>query len=534
MAWSRARFLAGVGAVVVLLAIVATLDRSPTIEPDTQLYASIAKAWQRDGSGVPTVLPNPAEGADHVRFYGPVYFQLTGLSFQVFGLSKHSARLVSAMGVFVILLSAVSLSISLAGRPRPWIWSVLLIGLAPEVRYAATNGAMESLAVGFVLCGLALLVRCVTSGRRWCPHAVLAGLALALAALTTPRTYPLIIGVLFAAQGLLPREGHGRAPLVAIATLAAVWGGWVWWYCGDPGAWIALLFRVAANTGADVGWVGPRTWAVVPVRLITPMAVVIIGAFGLGRLMRMRRRRRPEPAAEFALAAVGFGGALSFAMMNLTFLFGIYFAVPLLVVLLALPWPALGVPVRVRRTVVGALLGAYLLSAGLTYVRVGLSWDARDPALIRDFVQTHVPQGATVAGPRSRFFFAVESAGASYMTVLQESFADWAQWATDPNRVSLPAISSPLRRPQFLLWPSDWLLPTGYECAAVESAVHYVPPPVQAPMILTKFDGGDLGYPPLTLYRLGAGCPAEVAPVTPETPPDELQRRRRMIKEPSR
>jgi hypothetical protein len=308
---------------------------------------------------------------------------------------------------------------------------------------------------------------------------------------------------------------------------------WIWWYFGDLGAWIALLFRVAANTGADVGWVGARNWAVVPVRLITPLAVVIIGAFGVGRLMRARRRRRAEPVAEFALAAVGFGGVLSFAMMNLTFLFGIYFAVPLLVVLLALPWRAFGVSLHARRTVVSVLLGAYLVSAGVTYARVALTWDARDPALIRQFLQANVPPGATVVGPRSRFFLAVEDAGASYVTVSHESFADWAQWAADPNRVAVPAISSPPRRAQFLLWPSDWLLPTGYECAVTDPAVHYTPPPVQAPSILTKFDGGDLGYPPLTLYRLGPACPVIVPPATPEASPDELQRRRRMIKDPS-
>src|SRR5579872_114115 len=67
------------------LAVIAT--RVPIAEGDDAFYASIAR--------------HPPDV--YVRFYGPVFIRLLGLSFSLFGLSIAALRLISVAGAALIL-----------------------------------------------------------------------------------------------------------------------------------------------------------------------------------------------------------------------------------------------------------------------------------------------------------------------------------------------------------------------------------------------------------------------------------------------
>ena len=55
---------------------VATMRYMPTPFADVQLYASIARARQLYGVGVPTITWNSPAAVDHIPFYGPVFYDL--------------------------------------------------------------------------------------------------------------------------------------------------------------------------------------------------------------------------------------------------------------------------------------------------------------------------------------------------------------------------------------------------------------------------------------------------------------------------
>ena len=510
-----AAIVAWTAAALVLLSLIVTLDRNPTNESDAQLYAAIAHSWLKDGSGVPSVIRNSPSAVDHVAFYGPVYFDLTAISFRIVGPTKVGARIVSLAGAILLALAAALLSSALGGPG--WPWSCLIVLLAPEVRDAATDGTMETLAVGLSVAGLALFVRALTSPRHAAVCSIAAGVALGLAALTTPRTYPFIAA--FLAAGLLrvalDRQG-GRRLLTTTACLLLVVAAWTTHYHGSVIAWARYMAFVLTHEDSDVAIIGPRMWAFGRSRTITPLFVAVAGIAAAWLLDRAARAGRRNLPAEFALLAAWIALVVTFVGMDLTFLFGIYFAVPLLVVVAALPWARLEADPRAVKAAAATLLAAFAGLTLLTDARVALTWVARDPERVTTFVRAHVPHGAAVIGPEGRYFFAVENAGASYWTADANSFADWTRWvpAIDPGATAaarrLPPLAPPVDR--FLLWPADDWLPEGYDCAAGHRVAAYRTAPPSVPALSEWLGGLDVGYPNASLYRLPPGCPSGYDP----------------------
>lgn len=497
--------------------MVSTISRTPTNEPDTQLYASVAKNWIETGSGVPTVTRNSPQAADHVAFYGPVYFSLTGASIKLFGLSKLSPRLVSLGGALLLAASAALLAIALGGRAAPWPWSILLILLTPEVRYGATSGSMETLAVGQLLAGLACMAVAFGPTRRPNWWASAGGVALGLAALTTPRTYPMVLACLAVGAVQFRNDRRGRQVVaVTAAWIAAALGAWAIAHLGSVGAWVRLIVGVMTQEDRDVAVLGGRQWAMTLPRLITPIASVVV-AFAAAKLLDRRRQREARHApAEFALVAAYTGAIAAFVLMDVTFTVGIYFGVPLLVAGLAQPWSQLDIAGRTVTAGRAALLAVLMASAGLTYGRAAATWDARDQSRFVAFLGAHVPPRSAVIGPPYRYFFAVAQVRAAYFTPDLISFADWTRWiapSTDERAIDRgqPTAAAPAGR--FLLWPTDWtVFWDGYECAAGHEVARYVAPPPNWPTLARLLGGNDQGVPDTTLFALPPGCPVGYDP----------------------
>jgi hypothetical protein len=508
-----------------VVGFVVTLDRFPGPFPDPELYASIARSRQLYGIGVPSALWFSPRVVDHIPFYGPVYFDLVALSFNVFGVSLKSFRLVSLFGALMVASAAGILAATLSGSPRRWPWAVALILLTPEIGASATSGEMETLAVGFELLALAIYVTGIRRNTAvW--YGAPAGLVLLLATLTTPRTYPFVLAFLASAV-IVPTLSHTnrRAALLQFGMCGGVLiAGLVIWASrshGSPVQWVRYLAHVLSREDSDVAILrtSARSLAFNWSSLLTPIAAFGGGlAAGLPLVRRSPGSVDDNPGVAFAVLTTCMTAVVVLCGMNLTFTLGMYFALPLFAVVLALPREAF--PLRTRAVAVGliALLAGDAAIAGLKYLRIAATWRAVDPGPINDFVRRYVPEGSAVAGLDAAYFFPVERVGASYRFTSMQSVADWSRWVPefDPAAANVARqMAAPEPAPRFMIWPARKQLPAEYRCALAELVGSYDPPPDNLFRLGRLGKVVWAGYPATALYRLPPGCPKGYDPTGP-------------------
>ncbi len=496
-----------------LAAFAVTLQHTPIVWNDSVAYATIGRALQFGQGGVPTALRDSPTVVDHIPFYGPVFFQLVAWSYALFGFSIGSFRLVSLLGAMLITVAAWGL-VRAHGGPYPrqaWIAAALM--LSPEVGSSATNGRMDSLAVGLGLLALTLAVRGIARGTQPWRYGAEAGVLLTSAALTTPRAYPMV-AAFFGGTLVLwwaPPERRRAAVRQTCATalvFAAIFGAWTVVAHGGPLRWLRYMAFIAARENTDVALLLTRAWAFEAWRAVTPIAAFVGLGVALAEHRRARARGEDWTLQAYGIAVAWIALVAGITVFNGTFFFEIYWALPLLVAVLAI--------VRSTprtRLLFAALLLAFAAVRLVKYVRVAATWAARDPAPIEAFVRSHVPAGADVVGPEDFYFFAVERVGARYLFAYPDSWATWARWVPqfDPSLVHACRPCAPNAN-RFLIWPVPYYsIPPQYACAIESRVATYDPPPVRNLGPFRPEPNALAAYPTTVLYRLRASC----APDTP-------------------
>jgi hypothetical protein len=501
-----------VGSAIVVLTLIATLTRIPVSRGDGPFYASIARSYHYGIDGIPsTLLPEAPTGVDHVRFYGPVYFRTVSALFAVFGVSVAAFRAVNLFGVMLFAAAGVFVCRALGGGPNRRAWTWLLLLLTPEAGTASSSGRMDSLAVGLEMCGFAILLEGIVKQTRPKLYGIASGVLLSTAALTTPRTFPFLFGLAIAAivehwrAPSIPRAIRVQGAVTAI-TGVTIFLLWTTLSSGGPLPWLRFMAYVATHENTDVALLPSATvrdlmftwWQSVT------LAFSVVGALVAAYLMRDRDDTAQALAGSFALVTTWTTLVATMTLFNYTFVFGMYFVLPLTAVVIALPTPLSDVRRR------GAAFVAVMLLVVLAGVRAGkvvhagITWDARDPANLDGFVANHVPPGSRVLGPGPDFFFAVEGAGSRYISVPQVSLADWSRWVRPPDRPAPP----PVPPGDFLLWRNeDGPPPPPVACAIRRLVATYEPPPPNIASIawVTKTDPF-AEYPVTALYALGSRC----------------------------
>jgi 4-amino-4-deoxy-L-arabinose transferase-like glycosyltransferase len=487
------------------------MDRAPIVWVDESLYASVARAVQTSANGVPTMLRDSPDASDHVKFYGPVFFRLAAASFAAFGFSVWSFRIIGVLGAFLIGVAGWLMTRAMCRDTERPLWTLLLLLLTPEVGMVATNGRMDALAVAFELLALAIFVSGLGRKGDAIGSSLAAGVFLALAALTTPRTFPFLLSFGVAGTALVAITPRRRPATIRIFVAllvpllaCAVWSTVAY---GGPDRWLRTLAGIGTSDSIEVAIVSGavRIWWIRPWRLITPAAALLGTVAAL-----LTFRRRPSLAVEDIAALFGLlVGVVTLAIIvavnNFTFLFGAYFALPLMAVVLSLPRARLP-----RDGVLTALVvGLIVCDAGVRFAKyaiVATTWNDRDPEVVERFVATNVPRGSDVIGPQTHYFFAVEEAGSNYLTFSPRSWADWTRVATIPPSVHARIAPTPAKR--FVLWPDEDALPDGLACAHNSVVARYVPPSHAARQRFTElpYSSEVPGYPAATLYRLPAEC----------------------------
>ena len=503
-----------------------TIRRMPTPFADSQLYASIARARQLYGVGVPTITWNSPVAVDHIPFYGPVFYDLCAVWLRINGVTLLSFRMVSLIGAVLYIGGTLLLTRQFSAAPGRTLLAAALVLLTPEVSAGAGTGAMHMLAIGFEVLALATFVRAFDRRRSGRFYAVLAGVLLLLAALTTPRSYPFIFG--FIVAGCTPGIFGGARPAVryrlvaAVLTLMIGMGCWAVLSHGRVDRWVRYVAYIFTHEDTDVAILptAVRDFSFHWSGLLTPAAAVAGGLLAAISLKRRSQGRAEgaEAALTFLLVCAWVELVTTAVVLNYTFTIGEYLALPLLSVVVA--WPRMPLPRGALAAAVCALLAVDTADLAFRAVAVAATWRARDPDPVNAFIVSFVPAGSEVVGPEQPFFFAVERSGSRYRTVSPRSWADWARWVPkiEPAATLVSRqYPAPVARNRFLIWPSHDGPPERYECAASHLVAVFEPAPAAAwtpRWMLSRFDD-DPGYPPAALYRLPDGCPVGYDPTKP-------------------
>jgi len=498
---------------LVILGYAVTLNRVPTQFGDGPFYASISRSLAAGGPGIPSVLASGPTAIDHVKFYGPVFF--TGLSiwFKVFGCSSWTFRVFCGLSGLLVALGGGAISWSLGGRVERRAWACLLLLLTPELGAAATYGRMDPFVVALELFGLGVFVHGITFGRWPWLHGMASGLLLTGAVLSTPRSFPFMLGFAVALVVVLPRStAAARGTLarqagVCVGVVGVLWLIWTIHASGGPREWFHMMAYVATHEDTDVALLRvQRDWMFVWWQSLTP-TFAIAGAVILA--WRLRGSGSHTIAAMFAFTVTWITFVATWTLFEFAFLFAPYAILPLFSVVIAAPVPKTDLDRRHMRVVGLALLILFVGVRGSKLVRAAVTWSARDPATLTAFVRDHVPAGSRVAGRGHGFFFAVEEAGSHYLVASQVSAADWARWMPAIERRTPPPTRPILA--DYLLWPNDVPLalvpPIAMTCRAAVAVAAFTPAPPNIPALSSLAAGDpDAGYAPATLYRLKPTC----------------------------
>ena len=525
---TRQRLGLSAAIVLALCGFAITLDRVPVAWADDVWYASVARSINLSQSGTPSVLAAPARPVDHVRFYGPVFFQLVAASFRWLGFSLASDRLISLVGALVIAAAGLVIVRSFGGSVDRQLWASALLLLTPELGFSATNGRMDSTAVGLGMAALAVYLRGLARERLPLRHGLAAGLLLGAAALTTPRMLPFVFAVIFGSAAFFLMAGPRRRSewlLLGAMTIGCsiVMGAWTVHAHGGPIEWARYLIAIVPAVGVDVAFspTAVRQWQIEPWRIISSLAAILGAVIAGNGLVRSRGKHSGrDRAAGLALTITSINFIVVVLAFNLTFIFSVYFALPLLAVVLALPreWFVVS---RSTLSLAGAVLFALdALVRGGKYGGAALTWAARDPERIERFVAVHVPAGSEVIGEPSVYFYAVEASHSRMRQAFPDNYADWATWA--PRDTQSPARVGRMERRRFFLWPADqrtFVPPAEYLCHDRRLVAVYEPPPTHIEwMGRLAYLTGTPGYPKSELYELPPDCPRASRPTSRRTP----------------
>ena len=481
---------------------------------------------------VPTITWNSPVAVDHLPFYGPVFFNLAAISLHFVGPKLLAFRLVSVAGTALLLVAAALLARIWSDDKDRWRWSVVLLAVTPQVNAGIADGAMHILAVGLEVAAVGMLAAGLTRQSRAVWTAVCAGALLTLAALTTPRSYPFVVG--FFAAACVPGifGGNGRAGRRQVAWAGVVLAaGWLLWTVvshGGPIPWFRYMSYIALHEDTDVALLPTAVrefsfgWSAMVMAFFSVAGAVTV-AILLVRDPSDTNRARASGMA-FGLVATWIGLVITVVVLNYTFSIAEYYVLPLFAVLMATPRRLLDARPRLVAATMGLLFTCCLGVLAFRYVRVAATWDARDPEPLNRFVAAYVPAGSAVIGPEAPYFFPVERSGSRYRTMSPRSWADWARWVpiVEPEAMLLARqrLVAPAGQ-RFLLLPTDDDFPPEYECARAHLVAVFHPAANWMSRLgpIGRVNAADnLGYPETSLYRLPQNCPTGYNPTRRSSP----------------
>jgi 4-amino-4-deoxy-L-arabinose transferase-like glycosyltransferase len=503
---------------VALLLLLLILPRSPLPWLDEIFYASAALAVVRGGPPVPTVLAAFPHTLRLDLLYGPMISFLGSLEVKFFGLSATSWRMVGFAGGVGTVFSAAWVSRRLERSPAAMAAAAMMVALSQGMGARATSGRFDTVTMTFELLSLACALgamRMHESRSTGLVYAALTGIFCGLAALSTPRSFPFILG-LSVGMGLelaLVRKWElaVRAVTAGVAALVTV-GLWTFSLGISPIGWLRFVAAASQGDKINVSPILHGTWHLLDGPLVPRlsgllfvllMTLVFGGAMLTARHTIEAEGQDANSGLRLASIAVLINYVALFLMISRFWDYEI-FVVPLVVpVLMALTAKILrGGGLRaVPRVVLGCWLLLAIILVGIRSGKVVawlVSYDERDPQPLQDFISSRVPTGARVFGPEESYFYAVEGAGSHYLFVRPhiptgligklDHDLDWRGQLKDGQAV-------------YLIWAKDESLPRGLAPENLHLEGSFTAQMGREPSRWRKAGWGS-GYPPTNLYRI--------------------------------
>jgi Dolichyl-phosphate-mannose-protein mannosyltransferase len=504
-------------AFLAIILILLFLPRSPLPWLDEVYYASAALAVVRGGPSVPTIFGAFPHVARIDLLYGPLISFLGSLEIRIFGLSATSWRLLGFWGAVGAVFSASWMSRRLDRSSGAAAAAAMIVALSQGVGARATSGRLDTVTVALELLSLACALAAIESQRSrrsgfLC--AALAGIFCGLAALSTPRSFPFVLG-LFVALGLelVWRKSHGLLTRVLILGTAALLPVWAWTLTQgmSPLGWLRFIALGSRGDKLNVSPVLHGTWQLFSgplVPLLSGLLVILVMLLISGATLTDGGTLSGEendsiPGVRLAAITVLIN-YVSLLVMIARFWDYEIFVVPLVVpVLTALTAKILrrgGRPVFQRAILAGWLV----LAVFLVGVRSGkvvtwlVSYDQRDPRPIETLIRDRVPVNSLVFGPNDYYFYAVENAGSHYLFVkliiptalvsTLDQHIDWQQQLRTGQAA-------------YLIWPSKERLPATLNVLNLRLEGS-VTEPREGSSSGWRRVAGVSGYPPTSLYRI--------------------------------
>jgi hypothetical protein len=503
---------------VALLLILVMLPRSPLPWWDEIFYASAALAAARGGPPVASVMGAFPHTMRIDLLYGPMMTFLGSLEIRLFGLSATSWRLLGFEGAVGTVFSAAWVSRRLDSSAVTPAATAMLVALSQGMGARATSGRFDTVTITLELLSLACTLgamRGQESRRPAFVYAALAGIFCGLAALSTPRSFPFLLG-LFVAMGLEVAlagkwELAVRGLMIGAVALVPVWG-WTFSQGMSPIGWLRVVAAASQGDKLNVSPLLHGTWhffdePLVPLLSGLLFLLVMVVVFGATMLTARHtfEMQRHDIVCGVRLASITvlINYVASFLLMAHFWDYEI-FVVPLLVPVLA-ALTARMLRDRGPRTVQWLVLGAWMvLAIFLVTIRAGkvvawlASYQERDPQPLQAFISSNIPTNSRVFGPEDFYFYAVERAGSHYLFYRPripsgllskaDHDLDWEEQLKESQAL-------------YLVWPKEDSLPGGLALANLHLVGSFAAQMEKEPIGWRKA-GWSSGYPATNLYRI--------------------------------
>lgn len=510
-------------AIATTVALALGMNRSPMPWVDETLMGSGALSIARGGNGIPTYTGAPEQMLPFHWFYGPVYFKISGWAMRWFGETITVYRSVSLASSILMLLAFAFYARVLSHSRFVIVLALTTAIFLPEFGSRLTSGRMDPLAVAFMVGGLALFVAALQSEARNRRLTLLIGGAVVfgLGMLTTPRCFPMAVGLAVAsAIAALLRPEIRRRVIVHLFVYGGVSllmvSAWTFAQGLSPLGWLHIIRSASQGDAWNSSPVLGGNWnfrLAAPTLITTVMLVLAMPAVLIARLRGAESRLSASEI--IAMVSIIVHSILTMLVISRPFDYIMFWGTPLLVtaVILSHPlWrrqePAEGGAIGARRpTLVVSFFLFVILAGGL--LRLGkladlaLSWEARDPGPINEFIRENVPRGTYVFGPHGLYWWAVEDNGSHYVSA--EGWKQVARKDLPPGYDPTPALGPrPAPLPlngQMMIWPDRDPMPSSLQCAFAPVA-KFTPSERPAERFWDRFIRRHSSYPPATLYRM--------------------------------
>jgi 4-amino-4-deoxy-L-arabinose transferase-like glycosyltransferase len=509
-----------------LVGMLLLLPRSPLPWLDETLFASTALSMVRGGAPTPTVLAAFPHIIRVDLFYGPMIGFLGALDVRLLGLSIVGWRMLGFLGAVGVVFAAAWASEKLDRSRTAMAASAMLVAVSQGMGARATSGRLDTVTVMLEMISLACVVGAMQDGAgRWAGyasfvHAAPAGVFCGLAALSTPRAFPFVLG-LFAGIGVelvleRRRELLVQGIIVGVAALAPVW----WWTATQgmtPLGWLRLIAALSSGDKLSASPILHGSWhffdePLVPLAsgLLFTFVMLLVLSVGLGTARQLKdeepqNAEGPRVGSGVRLAVIVV--VVNYAASLLTIarfwdyeIFVVPLALPVLIALTAKIWRGSGPRLIPRVVIVGwVVLGLVLIAIRSgKVVAWATSYEERDPQPLQNFVSSHLPRDSRVFGPEEFYFYVVENAGAHYLFVRPritgglvsklDHDLDWREQLRENPSV-------------YLIWPKDDGLPRGLKAGDLRLEGSFTARLGGEPAGWRKAGWGS-GYPDTNLYRV--------------------------------